>query len=86
MDLRKKFREVGSCTTLPINRLEVDRKYPIEHAKRVYTKYAPTILLSLSYPLLRRLKVFLPRRYAEVFTDNDMDDINLTKVTAEFNI
>jgi hypothetical protein len=80
MDLHKKFREDGSCTTLAINRLEVDRKYPIEQAKRVYTRFGPTILLSLSDLLLRPLKVFLPRQYADVFTDSDVEEINLAKM------
>jgi hypothetical protein len=80
MDLRKKFQDVGSCTTLAINKLEADKKYPIEHAKRVYTTFGPTILLSLTDLVLRPLKVFQPRRYADVFTDADVEETNLAKV------
>jgi hypothetical protein len=80
MDLRKKFQDVFSCTTLAINKLEVDRKYPIEHAERVNTRLGTTILLTLTDPLLRPLKVFLPRRYADVFTDGGVEGINLVRV------
>jgi hypothetical protein len=77
MDLRKKFQNVGSCTTLATNKVQVDKKYPIEHAKRVHTRFGPTNLLALTNHVLRPLKVFLPRQYADVFTDADVEDINL---------
>jgi hypothetical protein len=80
MDLRKKFQEVGSCNTIAVNKLEVDKKYPIEHARRVYTRFGPTILLTIKDSVLRPLKVFLPRRYGDVFSDADADDINSAKV------
>jgi hypothetical protein len=80
MDLRKKSQDVGSCITLPVDRLQVDKKYSIEFAKRVYTRFGPTILLTLADPVLRPLKVFLPRRYADVFSDADVEDINSSKV------
>jgi hypothetical protein len=80
MDLREKFLDVGSCTILSINKVELDKKYPIKHARRVYTMFGPTILLTLKDPVLRPLKFFLPRRYSDVFSDDDVGDKNSAKV------
>jgi hypothetical protein len=39
MELAKKFRDTTTCRTLHISELEVERKYPIVGAERVYTRY-----------------------------------------------
>jgi hypothetical protein len=48
--------------------------------KQVYIRFGPTILLTLADPVLRPLRVFLPRRYADVVSDAVVEDINLAKV------
>jgi hypothetical protein len=55
----------------------VNRKYPIDHADRVTTRFGETILLIIrdvaEDPLC---KVFLPQRYTAVFKDDDVLAIN----------
>jgi hypothetical protein len=60
--------------------MEVEKKYPIEHAERVYTRYGETVLLSLRDPQTLLIKTFLPKRYAAHFTEDDIKSINTEKV------
>ena len=85
MAMSQRFQEVNDTTcNVHFTSLKVDHKYPIVNAERVRTRYGETVLLSISdnlslsvldlKPLL--LKVFLPKRYALVFTDEDISSIN----------
>jgi len=47
MELGKKFEKATLCHSVHVSSLEVERKYPIVHAERVYTKYRPTVLLTI---------------------------------------
>jgi len=83
ISLSQRFNDV-SFDIVHVTALTVDRKYPIVTADRVQTRYGETVLLSIrdpanlivrdSTPLL--LKVFLPKRYAQVFKDEDIASIN----------
>jgi len=56
-----------------ISELVVYRKYPIEQADKVTTRFGDTILLSIrerDTPDQPQYKVFLPRRYAAAFKDD----------------
>jgi hypothetical protein len=76
MALAQKFNEV-TCDITHISSLDVNRKYPIEHAERVTTRFGETILLSIRDVAEDRLcKVFLPQRYTAVFKDDDVHAIN----------
>ena len=76
MALAKRFNEV-TCDITHISSLEENRKYPIEHADRVTTKFGETILLSIRDVAVDRLcKVFLPQRYTVVFKEDDALAIN----------
>ena len=57
-----------SSNVISLSDLTVDRKYPIEVAKHVTTRFGDTILLSLRDGEQRLVKVFLPKRYSEAFT------------------
>jgi hypothetical protein len=76
MAFAQRFNEVN-CDITHISSLEENRKYPIEHADRVTTKFGETILLSIRDVVEARLcKVFLPLRYTAVFKDDDVLAIN----------
>lgn len=49
-------------------------------AERVKTRFGQTVLLSIIRDDLQRVKVFLPRRYEEVISDLDKEDINMSRV------
>ena len=76
MAFAQRFNEV-TCDITHISSMEENRKYPIEHADRVTTRFGETILLSIRDVAADRLcKVFLPQRYTAVFKDDDVLAIN----------
>jgi hypothetical protein len=54
----------------------MDRPYPITRAELVDTRFGPTVLLSIRDSAASIKKVFLPRRYSAVETDQDILAIN----------
>jgi len=68
---------VTSCQQTKITSLKIDTPYPIERAERVQTKYGEAILLTLRAESQHTFdKVFLPRRYGSLFSDDDLSAIN----------
>jgi hypothetical protein len=80
MELAKEFRDTTTCRILHISEMEVDRKYPIVGAERVYTRYGETVLLSIRDPQTLLIKSFLPKRYAAHFTEADIKSINTEEI------
>jgi hypothetical protein len=76
MALVARFKEASTCYTIKLSSLQNDRPYPISHAERIDTRYGPAVLLSIRDSSFSLKKVFLPRRYSEVMTDDDIADIN----------
>jgi hypothetical protein len=79
MSLAKKFLEASACHTVKIGSLDTEKPYPITHA-RVGTRFGPTVLLSIRESEFALKKVFLPRRYSEVITDEDIERFNKAKL------
>jgi hypothetical protein len=75
-DLVKKFNDAASSHVIPLVDLTIERKYPIEAARQVNTKFGDSILLSLRDGEQTLVKVFLPRRFCGVFTDENLEAIN----------
>ena len=76
MAFSQRFNEI-TCDIAHISSMEENRKYPIEHADRVTTRFGETILLSIRVVAVDRLcKVFLPQRYTAVFKDDNVLAIN----------
>ena len=76
MELAKKFEETTSCQSVNNNSLETDKKYPIVRAKRMTSKFRPTILLTIRISESTTVHTFLPKRYSAVFSDEDIEKIN----------
>ena len=77
-DIVQRFNEVSS-DIIHISDLVVNRKYPVERADKVATKFGETILVSIrdrDTPDRPPYKVFLPQRYAAAFKDDDVQAIN----------
>jgi len=68
---------ISSCEQIKIGALKQNTPYPIERAERVQTKYDETVLVTLraEYPQTF-LKVFSPRRYGVLFSDEELRRIN----------
>jgi hypothetical protein len=80
MSLAKRFVEASSCHTIKIVSLDTGKPYPITHAQRVGTRFGPTVLLTLRERELGLKKLFLPRRYGDVITDEDIERFNQGKL------
>jgi hypothetical protein len=77
MDLAKKFKVATSTAVMRIDKLEVDKKYSIVRAERANSRFGETILLCFQDSSSSVIfKVFLPRRYASVFSYVDINSIN----------
>jgi hypothetical protein len=76
MDLATKFRMASVVQTIAITSLSTDISYPIERAEQVQTRYGETLLLTIQETPNTFVKVFLPKRYGAVFTEDDIKAIN----------
>jgi len=82
MDLPRKFEAANSSRSINISELDTDKKYPIVSAKRIITKFGPTALLTIQdSDSAAALQIFLPKRYSEVISDDDIDKINKNSVS-----
>jgi len=71
-----KFKMTSACQTIRITSLKTDSSYPIERAEKVQTRYGEAILLTLKESSQVYLKMFLPRRYGALFSEDDLKSIN----------
>jgi hypothetical protein len=76
MAFSQKFLNVVSAAAVSLSRLYIDHRYPVLRAEHVETKFWPTIRLEISEQDDFIVRVFLPRRYSEVFTNEDVIAIN----------
>jgi len=58
MDLSKRFEGATSITTVSTRSLEINKMYPIVHAKRINTKFGCTVLLSIQDSKAKIVKIF----------------------------
>ena len=69
-----------SPRNISVSELDVNRKYRILQARRLTTRFGPTVILTVKYEDAAPVQVFLPRRYSDVFTDTDIEQINSNDV------
>jgi len=81
MDLERKFEEGISSRAINIIYLKKEKLYPIVHAKRVTTKYGPTVLLTNRDSESCVVQIFLPKRYCAVISVDGVDKINNSAVS-----
>ena len=81
MDLTMRFEEATAFASVNVNTLEPHKLYPIIRAKRIPTKYGPTVVLTLRIAENNNVQVFLPKRYSDVVSDEDIDAINSKAVS-----
>jgi len=70
MELTKKFEEDTSCQSVNINSLETDKKYPIFLAKRITSKFVPTVFLTIRDSESTSVQTFLRKRYSAIVSDD----------------
>jgi len=76
MDLAQKFDGVSCDTTVSVSELDENRKYRFLQARRLTTRFGPTVILTVKSEGATPVQVFLPRRYSDVFSDTDIEQIN----------
>jgi hypothetical protein len=75
MDLSAKFKMTSSCQTVGASSLKMDRPFLINRAEKIQTRYGETILLTLQKFAQTFVKVFLPKPYGDLFTEDDIKSI-----------
>ena len=80
MDVNQKFDGVTCDTTICVSELDMNRKYRILWAKRLTTRFGSTVILTIKGEDSAEAQIFLPRRYSDVFTDSDTEQINSNTV------
>ena len=80
MDLTEKFDGVKCDTTVSVSALIMNRKYLILQAKRLTTCFGPTVFLTVKSEEAAPAQIFLPRRYSDVFTTTNIEQINSNAV------
>ena len=81
MVLTRRFEEATAYASVNVNNLEPHKMYPIIRAKRIPTKYVPSVVLILRIAEPNIVQVFLPKRYSDVVSDEDIDAINSKAVS-----
>jgi len=80
MDLAKRFQEAHATASVNISSLILNKSYPFVHAKRINTKYGPTVLLSIRDFDDKFVDIFLPKRYANIMNNENLENINSRSV------
>ena len=80
MDLAQTFEGFACETTISVTELNLNRKYRILRAERLTTCIGPTVVLTIRGEGAAPDQIFLPRRYSDVFTDMDIEQVNSNAV------
>jgi len=76
-----KFKMTSFCQAIKIPSLKRNTSYPIERAEMLQTRFGEAILRTLLESPQTFMKVFLPRSYGTLFTENDPNSINEKSVS-----
>ena|SRR5215471_19336206 len=83
MDLATKVATANASHVVPLGSLEVNFLHKILHAERVVTRYGPSVILTIARSTQNMVRVFLPRRYASLFTDGDIEGLNNQRIVSQ---
>ena len=75
MDLNQKFEGVAFKTTISVTEFFLNRIYRIPRAKRLTTLFGATVVLTMRGEGAAPAQIFLPRRYTDVITDTEIQQI-----------
>ena len=82
MSLTQKFRDAVAVGAVNITALRIGTQYPVLQCDRVGTKYGDTVRLTLREEDENNIvRVFLPRHYGSVMSEDDMAAINGRRIT-----
>lgn len=75
MSFLTKFNAVSAIEYKRCSELTINKQYPIVDLKNVDTRYGKSVLVTLEDDG-ERYRVYLPKRYADVFADEELRHIN----------
>jgi len=81
MKLAISFKEANAYASVNVTSWEPLKLYPFIRAKRISTKYGPTVVLTLRISETSIVQLFLPKLYSEVMSDAVMVSINSKAVS-----
>ena len=84
MALSQKFREAVSGAAVNVSDFDMNTRYPVAYCQQVETKYRPAVCLAVREEYGNIVKVFLPRRYGDTFTDDDVSAQISTRCNTNF--
>jgi hypothetical protein len=70
MNLKEKFEATTACNVIKINALITNRPYEIRFVERADTRLGTSIIMTLPMSPNSTAKVFLPKRYSGLFSDD----------------
>jgi len=76
MNLAQQFHLVASGQVVQLHTLDINKPYPVQYAQRLTTQFVSTVLATLNSEEGNNVKIYLPKRYANVFEDSGFEDIN----------
>jgi hypothetical protein len=76
MELDRKFEIATSCRSVSLGSLESDRAYPIVRAECINTRYGHSVLVAIMDSPTSSVKIFLPRGYGDVVSEEYLEAIN----------
>ena len=76
MDLCRVFKNIASGPVVQLHTLEQNRPYPVLFARRLNTQYGSTVFLTLQTGDNVNVKIYLPKRYADVIEVDHIEEIN----------
>jgi len=76
MNLSQQFHLVASGQVVQLRTLDINKPYPVLYARRLITQYGSSVLVTLQSEEGINVKIYLPKRYSDVFEDSDIEDIN----------
>jgi len=74
--MEHKFQQATSIRLVPATSLVVDRRYPILRGHCAESRYGPTVIFRLAQTDNTIINICLPKRYADVITDEDLNSLN----------
>ena len=69
MDQCRVFKNISSGPVVQLHTREQNRPYPVLFARRLNTQYGSTVLLTLQTEQKVNVKIYLPKRYADVMEE-----------------
>jgi hypothetical protein len=83
MDLQRKFAAVSTNNGISIGCLKENTPYDILYAERTVTRFGPTVILTILIDPPHLAKVFMPKRYGDLFTEDNIHDIQKGKINLQ---